>query len=166
MAAEVSAMDALAVAHVSNRPGATGVEETKSLSGSGVTSAKAVKESERSAEVVKREMELVKNLRTDLNFYSSFLPVVSELQYCYQALGHDKYRAAFGSSSGSGSASGGAGGFGHWKRMKDLKKIDWSAHRAAISAVVERVKAELGGAESGNSESGDDARAKSGELSF
>ena len=152
MANEVAAMDGLAVAYVSNnnKPGTiNGMDDSKSGGG---TSAKAVKESERSAEVVKREMELVKNLRTDLNFYSTFLVVVRELQYCYQVLGHDGYKAAFGSGSGGS----GSGGFGHWKRMKDLKKIDWTVHRATISALVEKLKVERGENENTSGNAADD----------
>ena len=159
MANEVAAMDALAVAYVSN----SGVPASSGGTGSGTggSTAKAVKESERSAEVVKREMELVKNLRTDLNFYHTFLNIMRDLQFAYQVLGHEGYRAAFGSSSGSGTASAGsgssAGGFGHWKRMKDLKKLDWTQHRATITALVEKLRAESGsGAEqSGGSETAD-----------
>ena len=174
MANEVAAMDALAVAYTSKPAavggGSGGDEGAGKAAAAGVSSsAKAVKESERSAEVVKREMEMVKNMRTDLNFYGLFLSIVRDLQYCYQVLGHEGYRAAFGSSSGSGTASvssgggGGGGGFGHWKRMKDLKKIDWTVHRATISAVVERLRAERGANETvggGSSEAADEQKDK------
>ena len=146
MANEVQNMDNLAIGYV-NKPGTTG-DELRTSSSAGSSSAKSVKESERSAEVVKREMEMVKNLRTDLNFYYNFLVVVKDLQYCYTVLGHEGYRAAFGSSTSSSGSAASGGGFGHWKRMKDLKKIDWTQHRAMITAVVDRLRAERG--EDGN----------------
>ena len=166
---EVLAMDALAMSYA-NKSTTTGTgSEEGSGGGSGVRvgsssgSAKAVKESERSAEVVKREMEMVRLLRTDLNFYNQFLEVVRSLQYCYTVLGADGYRTAFGSSSSSGSGgTGGGGGFGHWKRMKDLKKIDWTLHKAAINAVVDKLKKERG-EDTGDSESAEEVSEKQSE---
>ena len=72
-----------------------------------------------------REGEMVKTFRADLAFYSGgFLGVVRDLQRVYQRVGVEGYKATFA-------------GFGHLKRMKDLRKIDWTQHRQLIQQTLE-----------------------------
>jgi hypothetical protein len=87
------------------------------------------RESERSVDAVKRDFELVKTFRTDLGFYQTFLPVVKDLQLLLGKMGTEAYKANFI-------------GFGHLKRMKDLKKVDWNPHKASIAAKLEELKGE------------------------
>ena len=74
--------------------------------------------------VMARESEMVRQMRGDLQFYGGFLCVVRDLQKIYVRLGSEGYRQSFL-------------GFGHLKRMKDLRKVDWAQHKAAIQAKLD-----------------------------
>ena len=114
MEGEVQAMDAVAAGYVKRGEGGVGV---------GVGPG-GVRESERSAEVVRREAEMVRGFRADLSFYAHFLVTVRELQKIHHKIGAEAYKQSFI-------------GWGHFKRMKDLKKVDFHQHKAAIQAKLE-----------------------------